>query len=432
MGEINGDCRREFRRATNKSDFGGGPAIKRSLAGSLASRLSTDWTMKTKEHSMHVRFELMISLAFCAFASRAPAADAEKLAAPPKLTFAQAEPLAEMNARFEPKEGWIGGDGAYSVAMSPRRTLWLFSDTWVGNVQDGKRTNATIVNNTVGVQEGTDPTSKLNFFVAKDAKQKPAALITPADGKGWFWLQAGVPVKDRLVLFLSQIEKSGDGGALGFKQIGRTLGSVANPLEEPTKWRVEQHKLVPEIMNRERELTFGSAILTDGDFVYLYGTDERRQPGVFNERFLIVARVPLAEVEDQKAWRFFHAGEWVADFEQADHLCGGMATEFSVSYLPAFKQYALVTTENGLSDKIMVRTGANPWGPWSEPTTVYRCPEMASDKKIFCYAAKAHPSQAAGDELVISYVANSFDFWQVAKDARLYWPRFVRVKVSAK
>ena len=36
---------------------------------------------------------------------------------------------------------------------------------------------------------------------------------------------------------------------------------------------------------------------------------------------------------------------------------------------------------------------------------------------------------SSGRDVVVSYVVNSFDFWQVARDARLYWPRFVRVRL---
>ena len=62
---------------------------------------------------------------------------------------------------------------------------------------------------------------------------------------------------------------------------------------------------------------------------------------------------------------------------------------------------------------------------------VYRCPEMDWPSKAFCYAAKAHPELAsAPDELLITYAANSWEFWNLFKDARLYWPRFVRVKLS--
>jgi hypothetical protein len=36
----------------------------------------------------------------------------------------------------------------------------------------------------------------------------------------------------------------------------------------------------------------------------------------------------------------------------------------------------------------------------------------------------------APDELLITYAANAWDFWNLFKDARLYWPRFVSVKLS--
>ena len=137
-------------------------------------------------------------------------------------------------------------------------------------------------------------------------------------------------------------------------------------------------------------------------------------------------------MKEFSSWRFYRAGEWVADCGKADHLADGLANECSVSYLPALKSYVLVYTESGLSPRILARTADKPWGRWSAPTVIYQCPEACWDKKIFCYSAKAHPELAKDDELVISYVANSFDFWQVAADARLDWPRFIRVRVKPK
>ena len=54
---------------------------------------------------------------------------------------------------------------------------------------------------------------------------------------------------------------------------------------------------------------------------------------------------------------------------------------------------------------------------------LYRCPEMAKDKRIFSYAAKAHPALAAGEELIVSYVVCSFDFEYMTANAGIYWPR---------
>jgi hypothetical protein len=348
---------------------------------------------------------------------------------PSTIRFGKAEPDFRLNALFQRSESWIGGDGAYSVPVEDDRLLWLFSDTWVGKVERGKRQAATIVNNTAALQEGLGADAKIRFVIRRLADGKATALLTSADGRGWLWLQAGICVNDRLYLFLAQVEKTGAGGVFGFRLIGQWLGVVSNPRDDPTAWRVNQKKLSCTLFGPRREINFGAGVLRDGDYVYIYGTDEEITAG-FRDRHLLVARVRVAELENFAAWRFYRDGQWQTDYRSASPIAGEMASECSVSFLPKLKRYVLVYTHRGLSDRILARTAASPEGRWSDPAVLHRCPEMAWDKKIFCYAAKAHPALAADDELVVSYVANSFDFWQIAADARLYWPRFIRVKVT--
>jgi hypothetical protein len=341
-------------------------------------------------------------------------------AGPPVVKSAARAP--DLDALFYRTDGWIGADGAYSVSLSVNRTLWLFSDTWVGKIRDGRRTDATIVNNSVGLQEA--PSGRLSYSTARDQAGKAAALIVPGDGQGWFWLQAGVAYRGRLSLFLNQVEKTGDKSVFGFRSIGLWLGTVANPDQAPESWRVEQAKMPNTVFSEDRMLAWGAAALRLGDNLYVYGTDEQRGKGLL-KRKMVLARVPAASVGDFAAWRYFRGGEWDKDFHDATHLADGLASEYSVT--PFGKQYLAVYTELGLSPRIMGRLADHPWGAWSAPTVLYDCPEIARDKKLFCYAAKAHPTLSLGNDLVISYVVNSFDFWQVARDASLYWPRFVRV-----
>jgi hypothetical protein len=337
-----------------------------------------------------------------------------------------AAPAADLDALFYREEGWIGADGAYSVALSPKRTLWLFSDTWVGHIRDGRRTDATIVNNSVGVQEGIG--ERVRYSIARGPDGKPAALIVPADGRGWFWLQAGVADRGRLFLFLNQVEKTDDKSVFGFRSFGLWLGTVANPDKPPQLWRVEQVKMPNAVFSNDRILAWGAAVLRVGDDLYVYGTDERRGKGS-PQRQMVVARVPAASVGDFAAWRYFRDGVWGEDFRNASPLAGDIATEYSVT--PFGQRYLAIYTERGLSPRIMGRTASHPCGPWSAPAVLYECPEMNRDKKLFCYAAKAHPALSSGQDLVVSYVVNSFDFWQVAREGKLYWPRFVRVTLAA-
>jgi hypothetical protein len=102
-----------------------------------------------------------------------------------------------------------------------------------------------------------------------------------------------------------------------------------------------------------------------------------------------------------------------------------------VSWLPGRKAYAAVYSE-GIGGKILVRLAPALAGPWGEPIQLYRCLEMDWPTKAFCYAAKAHPEMTSKpDELLITYAANAWNFWDLFKDARLYWPRFVRVSLGA-
>jgi hypothetical protein len=348
---------------------------------------------------------------------------------PPSVVKAEAAP--DLDAKFRRTDGWIGGDGVFSVSISDKQALWLFSDTWVGAIRDGKRKDATIVNNTVGVQDGNGAMAKITYAIATNSDGKAKAIFTPPDDKGWFWQYAGYHADGKLHIFLPRQERTKDPGAFSFRHADVWLATIDNPTDEPTKWKPKYVKVPFADMAAERKRSFGSSVLRVDKFVYIYGYEEK--PGkFFPPRKLLVGRAPADKLADFDSWRFLGANsEWKSDVKDAVSQADELATEFSVSYLPDLKRYVLVTTEKGLSDRIVGRFATVPEGPWSEPVLLYKCPEMKANKKVFCYAAKTHPHLASGNELVISYVVNAFELGPVVNDAELYWPRFVRVKLKA-
>jgi hypothetical protein len=357
-----------------------------------------------------------------------PSAGQAQTPPPAGPTVVKAEPVSEWNAKFADKEGWIGGDAAYTAVLTRHRVLWLFGDSLLGTVKDGKRTGAVMVNNTVGVQSGHDTNAAIRFVAGKARDGKPAAIFTPADGKGWLWPQAAIGVGDRLFVFLPQIDKSTDPGVFGFRHIGQWLAVIDNAEDEPLRWRVKQHPLPFARFGPRQVRSWGSAVLSDGEWLYVYGYQEQgKQMG---SRKLLVARVPAAKLADFAAWRFRAPDGWSEKSEDAAPLTAGLATEFSVSRLPNRKGYLLVYTENGLGDRIVGRFAKTAAGPWSDPVLLYRCPEMARDKGVFCYAAKAHPWAANGDELLLSYCVNTWEFARLFRDDKVYRPQFVRVKLG--
>jgi len=364
---------------------------------------------------------LSLLLAATACAARAIAAE------PARVRVVKAEPTADWNARFNNTEGWIGGDGVFSALLAPQRVLFLFGDTLLGKVSAGRRRGATMVNNTVGLLSLADPHARLRFVSGSAGKDQPAAVFVPDEGGGWFWPQAAIDVKGRLFVFLAHIDKTGKDGPFGFKQIGQCLAAVDNPLDEPTAWRIKQRCLPFAEFEEKRERLWGAALLAEGDDVYIYGIDDRRKQ--LGSKELIVARAPRDKLADFDAWRFQHDWQWVAT-PTGEGGADGFANEFSVSRLPEGQGYLVVYTDSGLSDRILGRVSASPAGPWSEPVVLYTCPEMAGDKGVFCYAAKAHPWAVRGNELLISYCVNAWDFGRLFDDNEVYRPRFVRVTLG--
>jgi hypothetical protein len=344
-------------------------------------------------------------------------------------TVVRAEPDPEWNARFAGKEGWIGGDGVYSAVLARDRILWLFGDSLLGSVRDGRREGAVMVNNTVGVQAKDGKDASIRFVAGKEKDRKATAVFAPEDAKGWFWTQAAIRSGDRLFVFLPQIERGKERGPFGFRQVAQWLAVVENPDDEPEKWRVKQHRLPFASFGTDRERSWGSAVLEDGGRLYVYGYDEERGKGIGKKR-LTVARVPAGKLTDFGAWEFRTADGWSDRPGDAAPLADGLASEFSVSRAPGGDGYVAVYTENGLGERIVGRFADAPEGPWSAPLLLYRCPEMGKDRGVFSYAAKAHAWASKGDELLVSYCVNAWEFARLFRDAEVYRPRFVRVKLG--
>jgi hypothetical protein len=337
------------------------------------------------------------------------------------------ETLPQYEALFQPRAGWVGGDGTYSATLGADRILWLFGDTFVGEVQGGRRVNARLVNNSIGIQTGREPrTASVDFFYQSMSEGLLAPFMQPEDGLGWIWPFHAVRMPEGLYLFLVQLERAGHPPSFDFRIVSNWLAHVGNPDEPPGRWVISRRKIPWGNEGRN----FGASVLVREGYGYIYGTlDERRRglPG----RHMILARAPAERIGDFSAWRFFSDGEWMAEVDRASSVCENVAGEFSVSFQPALNRYILVYSEDGLSPNMLIRLSPTPHGPWSRPTRVYRCPEARQDPLVFCYAAKAHPEiDSIPEELIITYVTNSLEIELIRSDASLYRPRFLKLRFA--
>jgi len=114
-------------------------------------------------------------------------------------------------------------------------------------------------------------------------------------------------------------------------------------------------------------------------------------------------------------------------FMIGDDITNGISNELSVTPTEDGR-YLLTFTVLGISDKIGIRVGSSPVGPFGEINEVYTCPEYEEDG-LLPYNAKAHYHLSKPGELLISYNTITFEFWEdIQKDATIYHPRFIKVK----
>ena len=85
----------------------------------------------------------------------------------------------------------------------------------------------------------------------------------------------------------------------------------------------------------------------------------------------------------------------------------------------------MVSVDGFGGTNVVERTAPAPQGPWSSPRVIYRPPESNRDS-ILVYSAKAYPHDQSQD-FVFTYCTNHLDFWTMAGDMNLYFPRFVRL-----
>jgi len=358
-------------------------------------------------------------------------------------------------AVFQRTEGWTGADGINTADLLDGRILWIFGDTWIGDIHQGRHVLpiglvAELVNNTLAVHEKPDagnwmpPDPKAVRFFWEQSGQKNQAWIRPDSGGGfgWYWPAGnGLMVKDalgkfRLVFFMSQLARNPDSNEMwDFYRSGNALVIVSNPGEDVPGWRAQKVP-VPSSRSGGGKIGWGVTLLsipaseqTQGHYLYIYGIDES---DILNKK-LILARSPAGRVEDTGAWQAYHGnGAWGTFASECHPIAEHLASELSVEpvVIGDSLRYVMVYSEDGFGSHILMRMAEHPEGPWSKPFPVYQVEDIQKDKAFFTYAAKSHACISRPGELLISYVINAIDFDKVIQNADLYRPRFIRISLN--
>ncbi len=311
-----------------------------------------------------------------------------------------------------------GRDGGFS-ALVGGRSVWTFGDTPL-NVTNANGDNW--VDNSLAWTADRDASDGItlegNYL---DATGTPAEFIPylpwerayndahdgnpcqqePCGAEFAFWPGEIVPdpARDRVLVFYGEIWRSPS--QPGWRNVGRGIAvgrpdgsAVTRPIQNPGS-------RTPTLMWDEHDrLRFDAAAVVVNDVLFSYAC----APGFF-EFHCRVGRVPLANVLDKSAWRYYAGnGRWSA--AQADAvtvLDGGANSVFYVPYLNAY-----MAVYNGVfSNDVFYHVSPTPWGPWSEQAllftgrpgwnggtnnTAHAHPEFAEQDGRVQYITYAHPS----------------------------------------
>ncbi len=330
----------------------------------------------------------------------------------------QVLPAQDFTEAFRRTRGWSGADGTYSVPLPDGRTLWLFGDTFFGRVlPGGKRSPETFMaRNSIALQPGRAPRD-LQFFA------EPFYIERPGRHDEWFWPYHGVALDSKRVqVLLGRFQAVPRDDAFGFRQVGLDLAVLRL---DPSP-RTESLTRVPHFRSASDSVTaWGNALVLDGPWVLIYGVrDSQGDPG---GKSLLLARAPRGHLARFGTWRFFTGTGWSRDPEEAAGLAEDVSNELSVHRDPS-GDWVLVSGPADLSSQVLLRTAPAPHGPWSLAQKLLTAPEAADG--VFAYNAKAHPSLSGPGGLLISYNLNALDPERVVRDADLYRPRFIRVRLE--
>lgn len=309
--------------------------------------------------------------------------------------------------------GWTGGDSTYSAELADGRQVWIFSDTFLGPVNDdlSRPESTPFLNNSFVVQDGLDLST-----VHGGTDEEPGSLLPPPAEDSWYWVGDSVVDADGHLQVTAAQFSSGGGGMWDFWWDSNHLATF-----DAETFQLLEVSDLPS----ESGVQWSSWIEPAGEVTYVYGIEDAGE-----SKYMHVARVNGPDLRGD--WEYWTGHGWDSDETHSARVMDGVANEYSVT---AFHDgYLLITqdTHEAFSAEITAYTSCFPNGPFEEVGTIHQMPEVGAagsygNANIYAYNAHEHPQFRTGDSALLSYNVNSFDSGDLYQDVSIYRPRFVQV-----
>jgi len=336
---------------------------------------------------------------------------------------------------FPLKDGWLGGDGDVSLALNETQSLFLFSDSDVGQHDDTSRqgNDYTMVSNTVGVSSCMANGKYTMKYYWKDMyTAHPKPVFESFTNRYRYWINDAFMHKGCLYVLMPKIgeEKGPEPGnnIFNFSILGFSLAKVMDPMNNtPGKWAPE---LIPFTFLDPYRYELHS-LVKDGNYLYLFTDKGSSQT--------ILLRLPLNFIDSPKRHIEYYSTThlWKTGIDTTDMtVILSERPGNTICYHNDIKKWVMVCGPGFLDGKIRLRTASNLAGPWSESVTVYECPEtipgtLEYSKNNFCYLGREliqHYDKITRT-MYISYDTNNGDFSEVRSNPKIYTPKIITVSL---
>ncbi|NUS24326.1 MAG: DUF4185 domain-containing protein [Streptomyces sp.] len=336
-------------------------------------------------------------------------------------------------------DDWTGGDGTHSVRLPDGRVLWLFSDTYLGQVYAPpnpvgesyawRDTAAPLVRNSAVVMRGGRLESTL-----------PAPLFPDPAPNQWRWpvaarVEPRSPGSSEQVLrVVLWVRTAAAAPWIYGTPTATEVATLSLPgLRVESIVKVLDQQLVPD---PSRRVLFGTTLVERGGWTYVFGGDDG-QAVSRPVSSAYAARVPDGRLGEPGAWQYWDGSDWRAGARPAAVLGDagrrtGVGSAFSVTRVDG--TYVLFTMAAGTAGLTTVTSywACSPSGPWHGPTKDFT--PALPEGQVAAYNPQVHPALGDGGRLVLSYDVNwlepSAAAAQLNRNVSLYRPRFVTLRLK--
>jgi hypothetical protein len=212
-----------------------------------------------------------------------------------------------------------------------------------------------------------------------------------------FWPGAGFQSGHTIYVYLTEMEKTPQGGMWGFKTVGQYWARMSFP-----GLNVTDYVKLPSFNG----ISFGCGFVPDqtSGFTYAYGNQRH-----FIGSDVYVARFRMQHPESD--WTFWDGRNWNVNVTNAAVVAQGASTSVNVCKVKG--KFLLVTTAFSVAcdqgREIYLLTSDSPSGPFSRRERIFTVDDAVNGHHPFFYLAEAHPEFCDGGGLLITYCINGYE-----------------------